>query len=653
MKKTDTRRDHRPYNLVLLFLLSSFAFFACTPEGVINKTKYQGEKITNTCETFAEEIEALASANGDPAALNVAEYDNSDFEDYHLDPGQWEIKDGMLNFRFSGDLEYEKYLTKGVAIHVMASFSSMDHLAGMENPTQGEAGMLIVDRAYYDAHKNPSFMYSIPIQGISDSDLNGKQISVSFAVAKYNKKGKLKKVFCNSMEVPLGPVSPACCTYQPFDKAAPQSVISMPDVRIEDETYRYRGFTGTLDLIFPENSTKFDKELLSEAIQDYIKKYQELGYQVSSINLEGYASLGGKEGFNQNLSEKRAEAVKNDLMASLNDSTIAVTSAGMGEDWNRLVLLTKASALDGQQQQEVLSIANQGISNDEKEAEMRKLAFWEKLIDEVIVNTRHTFVTFKFNYQPDKMYVEDYPSQMPVISDELIKVAGKTMNISKWKEGENAKKGLRTLDILLGNNKKSNLYAMRSTYHFGLADVRSAITDIEQARALDRGNTQYALAALAYKTKYADSYSLSERMDMLNEYNDYVVKYPDNKGLFFNRAVMMDKVGYISGAMAEYAELLEGGEPTASNLNNRGVAKLKTMRITGAEADFIAALDKDSELAVAYYNLALIYAYKGLTNKTVEHLDKAVMYDSELKGGIFSNPAFSVMKDTPKFDKYR
>lgn len=647
----DIRMRKRFNGILYLFIASSLIFSACTPEGVINKTKYQGEKITNTCETFEEEIKQLISANSSMSQLVVAEYDNSDFDYYYLDPGQYEIKDGMLNFRFAGDLEYEKYLVKGVAIHVNASFKSMDHLSSMDSPNEGSAGMLVVDRAYYDSHKDPVFMYSIPLE--NDADLNGRQISLTFSVAKYKKNGDLKKVFCNSVEVPIGPVTPACCTFQPWQKASPQSVIEMPEVKIKDENYKHKGFTGTLDLIFPMNSTKFDKEFLTKAIQDYIMKYENLGYDIQNVNLEGYASLGGTEEYNQTLSEKRATIVREDLEKSLNDSTLNITSAGKGEDWERFVLLTKASALSGEEQSQVLAIANSAMTNDEKEAEMRKLTFWEKLIDEVIVNTRHTFVTFKFMYAPDKMYVEEYPSQMPVVSDELVNVAKEKMTISKYSQGDNIRKNMRVLDILIGNNKKANLYAMRSTYKFAQDDFREAISDIEMALSLEQNNKDYALAGLAYKTKYADSYTLDERLSMLDDYNDMVQQYPSNKGLFFNRAVMMDKVGYISGALKEYDELLEGAEASAANLNNRGVAKLKTMRMTEAEADFMAALDKDNSLAEAYFNLALIYAYRGLTNKTVEHLDKAIANNEGMKSMIFSNPAFAVMKDTPKFDKYR
>ena len=300
--------------MLLLGALMIFAISACTPEGVINKTKYNGEKITNTCDAFKEEIQAITNANSS-TKLVVAEYDNSDFDYYYLEPGQFEIKDGFLNFRLIGDLEFEKYLTKGIGITIAGTYESVEMLRSLENPQSGNIGSLLITREYYDANKEPVFMYKMPIEG-NAKDLDGKKIKLTFTVAKY-KKGKVKKVFCKSDEVPLGPITPACCDAYPWDQADPQSVIPMPEVKIDDENYKYRGFTGTLDLIFPENSVKFDQNLLTTAIQDYIMRYSQAGYQVTSIDLEGWASLGGVEERNQQLSERRATAVHDDLKKSM------------------------------------------------------------------------------------------------------------------------------------------------------------------------------------------------------------------------------------------------------------------------------------------------------------------------------------------------
>ena len=66
-------------HFLFMCAIAAIVFSSCTPEGVINKTKYNGEKITNTCETFQEEVQAIIDANSNTAELVVAEYDNSDF----------------------------------------------------------------------------------------------------------------------------------------------------------------------------------------------------------------------------------------------------------------------------------------------------------------------------------------------------------------------------------------------------------------------------------------------------------------------------------------------------------------------------------------------------------------------------------------------
>ncbi len=194
---------------------------------------------------------------------------------------------------------------------------------------------------------------------------------------------------------------------------------------------------------------------------------------------------------------------------------------------------------------------------------------------------------------------------------------------------------------------------MRSTYYFGNNDVTNAIKDIESAIALDKTNNQFALTALAYKTKVSSSYELNDRMALLEQYNEYMGSNPGDKALMMNRAVMMDKVGFISGALAEYENLMKG-EESASAFNNRGVAKLKTNRFTEAEMDFMEAIQKDPKLAEPNFNLALIYAYRGLPSKAMASLDKAIQLNPKMKALIPSNPVFNVMlTNNPEFSKYK
>ncbi|MEM6806164.1 MAG: hypothetical protein AAF696_32500, partial [Bacteroidota bacterium] len=222
-----------------VLLLAAFMFVSgCNPEGFINKVKYRGQKYINTCETFTADINKLIQSNSKPAVLKVSQYDNTDFEYFYLEPGQAEVKDDTLFLRLINDLAYEQYLDKGVAVHVNASYQSPDALKSMEKQASGSLETLIVDRAYYLKNRKPFFMYKIPVNGV---ELAGKQLSMSFAVAKYDKKGNLKEYFCETNTQPLGIAMPACCTATPWEETQLQSVVDFPEISVTDEEFKYKG----------------------------------------------------------------------------------------------------------------------------------------------------------------------------------------------------------------------------------------------------------------------------------------------------------------------------------------------------------------------------------------------------------------------------
>jgi tetratricopeptide (TPR) repeat protein len=635
-----------------LGLLGLAVLAGCKQPGLINKTKYEDKKYVNTCDQFDAEVNALVDANGGATVLRLAQYDNTQFDYFFLEPGQFAIAGDTLYFRLINDIEYGKYLHKGVAVHVNTYYASQPHLAEIESDPSGVFPPMIIDQAYYAANKEPFFVYKVFV----GKKITGKQISIDFSVVKYDKKGALKQDYCNSLSVPFGTLEPACCTSEPWEATSTQSIVQVPDLEIADESYRYKGFRGTLDLIFPMESVKYDEKKLLDAVENYIANYKKLGYDVTSINIDGYASQGGTVEYNQNLSERRVAAVREGLMANLPSAAkVSITAAGRGEDWDRFRLLVEgAPSFSPEQRQALLDITDSPASPDEKEAKLRKLPYWKTLIDEVLQHCRHTFITFQFKYTPDNMYVEEFASELPIHAPELSDVANKKMTIGRYKPGGDAKTGLKVLNVLIDDNanKKANLFAMRSTYHFGLNNVQKAILDIEAALDDDKNNVQYAMAMLAYKTKFADNYTLGQRVQLLNDYNTYVAKFPGNRTLFFNRAVMMEKVGYLSGALAEYDALMGDGNNVAVGANNRGVAALKSNRLVEAQAHFLDAIQLDSKLAEPHYNLAILFAYKGLTSKSIEHLDTAIKLDPALKAQVCGNPAFEIIRQNPKFDKF-
>lgn len=643
-------KKHIGLGVLVLGLLGT----ACGPKDLINKTKYGGKNYKNTCSSFKKELQATLDANNDPAALTVSEYDNSQFDPTFVEPGQFLQANDTLYFRLANDLEYGKYLQKGVAIIVRVDYATPTHLANMETDPQGTVGELIITESYYKANSQPFFIYKIPLGG---KKLDGKQVSLLFSIVKLDKSGRIVKVYCDSRNKPFGPADPSCCTSQPWARVRTGMRAALPDLPIRDEQYRYEGFEGTLDLIFPIMSTQFNRKELTDAILQYVAKYEQMGYLVQTIKIEGYASPDGRIELNQRLSQGRMEAVAEDLKAyfvkQLNRD-IPIEGVGRGEDWARFDILVKTADFSDEERAQILQIANQPTPEDEREKELRKLPYWPKIREKVLPFCRHALVSFTFTYQPDKMYVERYTAPVPLLAPELYNVATKTFVISRFRPGANARQNLGILNTLIDTrgNRTANLLAMRSTYHFALNDLKSAVRDIEGAASLDRNNPVYSIAALAYRTQGVQELSREEAMQMLERYNDLIARTPNDRSLYINRAIVMDHIGWLSGAIADNTKVLSEEGRLAVAYNNRGVSLMKALRLLEAEADFLQATSIDPNLAEAHFNLGILYAYKGYPDKAAQSLERAFALQPNLRSELNSNPVFRVVRDHPRFGKF-
>ena len=393
-----------------------------------------------------------------------------------------------------------------------------------------------------------------------------------------------------------------------------------------------------------------------DMIQSNIKDFEGMTYNVSYLDITGYASPGGTVKYNQDLSEKRANSVMEGLKA-LNGTLegIKMNSVGKGEDWDRVRLLTLVSSLNQAQQQEVIAIVeDDALADDEKEAKLRKVKFWDTLVEEVLVKARHTFTFMDFEYKGDKQTLERFTERQPLASQDLRDIASTVIEARPYADAGNPEAGYETIDRVLTKKASPNLYAIRATYHLAENDYAQAIEDLEKAgRFRGQQAPLYEMAVQGYKVLFSDSYTFEERKKLYTDMTKLSKDNPGDRAVFFNRAVLMDKIGYTDGALQEYKDLLNGYEPTAAQLNNRGVARMKANRITEAMSDFEAATTKDANLAEAWFNMAAASAYQGYTRKTMEYLDKAVKLNEKYKELIFNNPVFSVISEDPRFDKYR
>ena len=630
-----------------IILCSTLLFTACTPEGFINRVKYKGVKYENTCESLMPEVKKLVQGNLSAAKLQISEYDNTEFDYYYLEPGQFEVISDTLMFRLEEDLSYPKLLDKGVAVHINLQAKPADRMTGLSQAAKSDLGTLVVDREYYIRNRKPFFIYKFPLEGKS---IAGKQLYLSFAVAKYKKNGSLKKYFCGTDTLPIGTAMPACCNGVPWESKGLLSAVNFPKVPVKEERFKHASFKSYIDIPFEESSYDYSDSLLSLAIQNYILQVKKESYNPTQIDIRGYASPGGVEKSNNLLSQKRAEVIFEGLKLMNPELVPEMKYAGKGEDWVRVEELSqRSSVLTTEQKNEVLAIVHQDTDNDKKEADLRKVTFWEALVEDVLIKARHTWTDFDFAYKGDLPTLKPWDTPMLLSAPDVNKIIKKVFIAKPWKEGANAQ-DLNNLNEILRAKASPNLYAMRSAYKLSSKDYQGAIDDLNKAAELDKGNDIYAEAIQGYKLQFADAATLEERKALLKHFEDACKANPSDRALFFNRAIMMDKLGLLEGALEEYEKLFEGYEPTADQLNNRGVARLKANMISGAEADFQAAAAKAPEMAAPHFNLGCIYAWKGLSTRCIDELKAAIRLDSSAKDRIKNNPIFAVMAKDARFE---
>ncbi len=629
-------------------ILSILLVTACVPEGFINKVKYQDETLVNTCQSFSTDINKLIESNTLPHLLAVSTFDNSEYSYYYLEPGQYELKADSLYFRLKNDLDYPRYLDKGVAIIVQLFAEKASGEAGSPE----KIGEFTIDRRYYVTYRRPYFMYRFPLRG---KNLSGRKLQLSFSIAAFNADGSLKEYFCESQSKPFGPIQPACCDVKPWEGTQLQSIVEIPTLEVSPDTFVYKGFDATFDVTFQEGAFSYSDKLLAYSLQGFIEKYRALHYEVRKIDLRGYASPGGSEAANLRLSEKRAEAVFEEL-TNMNASrkNLRITHKGAGEDWLKVEeLVTRSRALSQAQRDEVLEIVLSDRDADGKERQLKRLDYWKKLEKEIFAPARHTYVSLSFEYIGKESTLSRYPEALPLGSGKMDEVARALIKVGPYKPGMDEEDELAVLNQVLSDKASANLYAMRATYHLAKKDFDKLYADLKSAAELDPDNEVYNRILTGYKIRFAEAAGRDKMASIFDEITAQTKANPKDRSLFLNRAILLEKMGRIDEALEEYRLLFDGVKPAPTHVNNRGVARLKSNRIREAEQDFLFAIDKNSRLAEPHFNLAALYAYRGFTSRSLTYLDRAIDRDPRFKDMIFNNPVFSVVSEDPKYDKYR
>lgn len=639
-----------------LLLSAAFSFFTgCKPEGYINTVKYNNTKYVNTCAAFDDEAHRVISANSDSAALSVSLFDNSVYSYFFLETGQYEVRRDTLFFRLKNDFPFNQYLGKGVAIHVYVAMRSAPKLRTFEDSKTQRIGEIRIDANYYQAHKNPFFCYKIPVRNIA---IDGKQLLISYAIAQYHPKtGAFQRYFCATDSAPIGTAKPAFGTAARWKEAQLQTILPSPSFVAKAEKYRmYESFSGTIDITFRDNEFGFSDSILSLEIQQYINKFDALGYQPTNIRIEGYASPAGKDVDNVALSQRRAQTVHDALQrANAKVPGLTINSIGKGEDWTRVYqLVQRSQQLSMAQKDEVVAILNNpALSNDEHEAALRKLPYWAAVEAEYFGPARHTFTWIDFKVKDKSVpTLERFTQLYTLNAPELERIAKQSFDLQPYTAGIDTAKALRQVNEMLGRKASANLYLMRATYALAAGDYTRLYADLQRAHQLEPAKGYDALIE-EYSFSRLDAYPYDEQVAYLKKLTEKAEKNPSDRETRFRRLLVMDRLMLLNAGIPEYIKLLENANISAIEYTNAGAMFIKAHRFEQAEYFLQKAIEKNPAQAEAHYNLAAMYAYKGFTQKAADHLTRAVELKPSLKEVYRTASPFRVIRDYPMFERFK
>jgi len=322
----------------------------------------------------------------------------------------------------------------------------------------------------------------------------------------------------------------------------------------------------SVNIYFPIDKDKFNPNFKMAKLFDNKKQIEELkgllksgqNWTVKGISINAYASPDGELSRNGNLAKGREESsfnyFKKELkklgFAEANDSNLS-RGFSLSEDWAGYAKAIEAS--NHPDKAAVLSIINSGISDDEKEARIKKdfRKFYDATKNVLLPPLRRSELVVK--------------GQAPLKSDEELKAIMAAGNTAQLNEVEL----LHLASITPDNAGKQAVYnafitkypndwrgynGLASTY-LAVEDYNNALTNLEKANTLSpengailanmgtiyRTKGEYAKAEQAYKTASSKGTDVSYNLGVLGikkgNYSDAVSNFKKANARDFNVAL--------------------------------------------------------------------------------------------------------------------
>ena len=367
------------------------------------------------------------------------------------------------------------------------------------------------------------------------------------------------------------------------------------------------------------------------SLYNYIKQ----SYKVKDISINGWASPEGEETFNDNLSGKRAEAAKKEILKDFEKmrkdkknpfnvpADITFSTAGNGPDWNGFMKQVEASDL--KEKNTVMNVVN-SADPKKKEEEIRNMILIYPQIEEKLLPPLRRAEVVVSVFEPKKTAEEIAAlavSKPESLTDkELLYAATLTSDI------KTQQKIYRAAAQLYPDNYRAHNNA--GVTELKLGNTNEAASYFEKANSLspDNGEVVNNMGAVAMKKgDYAKARQLFEKakkLGMNESYNLGVLFIPEGK----------------------YEEALAGMKGKKCDYN-----LALALILSGNTGDAGKQLDCATKDGNTYYLSAVLAARTNNAAMVYENLGNAVKADANLKATAKNDREFIKFFETAEFKK--
>lgn len=372
-----------------------------------------------------------------------------------------------------------------------------------------------------------------------------------------------------------------------------------------------------------------------------------------TVTITGTHSPEGAERINSRLAKDRAEAIQAFYKKQMNKydyagmaDSIKFITKDVVEDWSVFKdSLAVYEGISSEEKSAYLDIVNGPGSYEEKEDKLHQLPTYKKVFRELYPKLRVAKTSI--------LKVKDKKSdaEIAVLAKQIAegKVSADTLSEEELMYGATLTPSLKEKEaIYMAATKKSGSW----NAHNNLGAVYVAMAAAGNSDAVAKAKSQLEIAANknANAQVHANLASVALMEGNARKAHDHLTKA---SGLSGDQAQGVNGVkGAVEIMLADYGSAVRStsnATDNATNLFNKGLAQILNKDYQNAVTSFQDAVEKDGDMAIAYYGAAIASAHLGNEADVVANLEKAVAKNPELKAKALKDLEFATYATSEQF----